>query len=39
MLDRTASVKLSALWGVDYMQICKFDDAWQIRHILWQSYP
>ena len=39
MLDATAAVKVTAAWGIDYMQIGKFDGKWQIRHILWQSHP
>ena len=39
VMDTTAVVKLSAVWGVDYMQLGKFDGRWQILHILWQSHP
>ncbi len=39
MLDATASVKLTAFWGIDYMQLGKFDGEWKIIHVLWQSHP
>jgi hypothetical protein len=37
--DRTALVKLTAVWGVDCMQLCLEDDVWRIRQVLWQSAP
>jgi hypothetical protein len=39
VLDQTASVKLGAEWGVDYMHLAKFDGKWLIINVLWQSYP
>lgn len=39
VLDVTASAKLSARWGVDYMQLAKAGDRWQIVQVLWQSHP
>lgn len=39
MLDRTAVVKLSAQWGVDYMLVTKTDGEWKTLKILWQPYP
>ena len=40
VLDRTASVKLTALWGSDYMLLAKQPDGrWLITHVLWQSPP
>ncbi|MEM7306379.1 MAG: nuclear transport factor 2 family protein [Planctomycetota bacterium] len=37
-LDKTAAVKLTAYWGVDYFQLVKDDDGkWKIRHVLWQT--
>jgi hypothetical protein len=38
-LDQTASVKLVAEWGVDYMHLAKFDGKWMIVHVLFQSPP
>jgi hypothetical protein len=39
LLDQTASVKLVAEWGVDYMHLAKFDGKWMIVNVLWQSSP
>ncbi len=39
ILDQTASVKLTAVWGVDYMHLAKYDGKWMIINILWQSPP
>jgi hypothetical protein len=39
VMDQTATARLSAWWGVDYMQLGKFDGKWKIVHIIWQSYP
>lgn len=39
VLDRTAVVKITASWGVDYMLLGKFGDRWLISQILWQSPP
>ena len=39
VLDQTASVKLTAHWGVDYMHLAKYDGKWMIINILWQSPP
>ena len=39
VLDRTASVKVTAVWGTDYMLLAKRDGTWKIRLILWQTPP
>lgn len=39
ILDKTASVKLIADWGIDYMHLAKYDDTWKIVNVLWQSHP
>ncbi len=40
VLDRTASAKLTAHWGIDYFHLAKFDDGtWKIINVLWQSPP
>ena len=39
VMDVTASAKLTAKWGIDYMQLIKRDGRWQIIHVLWQSQP
>jgi hypothetical protein len=35
--DRTASGKVEAVWGVDYMHLAKLDGEWKIMNIIWQS--
>ena len=37
--DRTASAKLTAYWGTDYLLLGKFGDAWMVTSVLWQSMP
>lgn len=37
--DQTASVKVTASWGIDYMHLAKFDGRWKIVNVLWQSLP
>jgi hypothetical protein len=39
VLDQTASAKVTASWGVDYLLLGKFDGRWMITHALWQSPP
>lgn len=39
LMDTTAVLKVSAAWGIDHMQVGKFDGKWQILNILWQSHP
>jgi len=39
VLDQTAVAKVTAAWGIDYMQLAKFDGRWKIVQILWQSHP
>jgi hypothetical protein len=39
LLDQTASAKLVADWGVDYLHLAKYDGRWQIVNVLWQSPP
>ncbi len=37
--DQTASAKLTAWWGIDYLHLAKFDGRWMITQVLWQSPP
>ncbi len=37
--DQTATAKVVAWWGTDYLQLAKYDDRWMILHVLWQSAP
>ncbi|MBL8227214.1 MAG: nuclear transport factor 2 family protein [Bryobacterales bacterium] len=39
VLDQTATAKVIADWGIDYMQLGKFNGQWKIVNILWQSHP
>jgi hypothetical protein len=39
VLDQTATVKLTAAWGTDYMHLAKFNGKWMIVNVLWQSHP
>jgi hypothetical protein len=39
VLDQTASAKLTALWGVDYFHLAKYDGKWKIVNVLWQAPP
>jgi len=39
VLDQTAVAKVTASWGVDYMLLGKYDGAWKVSQILWQSPP
>lgn len=39
ILDQTASVKVTAFWGIDYLLLAKFDGKWMITHVLWQTPP
>ena len=37
--DQTASAKLYAWWGTDYILLAKMNGKWMITHVLWQSAP
>jgi hypothetical protein len=39
VLDQTASVKVTAYWGIDYLLLARHDGKWMISHVLWQSPP
>lgn len=39
VLDQTAAAKLTAVWGVDYFQLAKYNGKWMIVNILWQTPP
>jgi putative lumazine-binding protein len=39
VLDQTASAKVTAMWGVDYCHLAKYDGRWKIVNILWQEPP
>jgi hypothetical protein len=37
--DKTATAKVTAVWGIDYMHLIKEDGKWYIVNVLWQSPP
>lgn len=37
--DQTASAKVIASWGIDYLHLAKYDGKWKIINVLWQSRP
>ncbi len=37
--DKTASAKLTAKWGIDFMHLSKVNGQWKIMNIMWQSPP
>ena len=39
VMDKTATAKLTAEWGVDHMHLAKIDGRWMIMNVLWQSIP
>lgn len=39
VMDQTAVAKITAQWGLDYMQLAKFDGHWKIVNIVWQTHP
>jgi hypothetical protein len=39
IMDKTASAKLEAKWGIDYFHLAKKDGDWIIINVLWQEYP
>jgi hypothetical protein len=39
VMDQTASAKVTAWWGMDYLHLAKYDGQWQIVHVLWQTAP
>ena len=39
VLDQTASAKVTAFWGIDYLHLAKYGGRWQIINIVWQAHP
>ena len=39
VLDQTATVKLEAWWGIDYLHLAKQAGKWMIMNVLWQTHP
>jgi hypothetical protein len=39
VLDKIASAKVEAKWGVDFFHLAKIDGKWMIINVLWQDPP
>ena len=39
VVNQTASGKVVAMWGIDYMHLAKHEGRWKILNILWQEPP
>lgn len=39
VLDKIASAKVEAKWGIDYFHLAKVNNSWTIINVLWQEYP
>lgn len=39
ILDKIASAKVEAKWGIDYFHLAKVAGTWTIINVLWQEYP
>jgi hypothetical protein len=39
VLDKTATAKVEAKWGIDYFHLGKINGKWTIVNVLWQEYP
>lgn len=37
--DQTASAKLTAVWGIDYLHLAKYEGKWKIVNVVWQTPP
>lgn len=37
--DKTATAKVTAVWGIDYLHLMKDKGRWMIVNVLWQSPP
>lgn len=39
VLDKIATAKVEAKWGIDYFHLAKIEGKWLIMNVLWQDYP
>lgn len=37
--DKIAVAKVTAVWGIDYLNLVNTDEGWKIINIVWQSKP
>lgn len=39
VMDQVAVAKLTALWGIDYLTLGKYEGKWMIQQVMWQTHP
>lgn len=39
VMDQTASARLVAEWGIDYLHLAKIEGRWLIMNVIWQTRP
>jgi len=39
VLDQTATAKVVAWWGTDFLHLAKIDGRWMITQVIWQTPP
>ena len=39
ILDKIATAKVEAKWGIDYFHLAKLNNKWTIINVLWQDHP
>ncbi|MGZ8545719.1 MAG: nuclear transport factor 2 family protein, partial [Flavisolibacter sp.] len=39
ILDKIATAKVEAKWGIDYFHLARLNGKWMIVNVLWQDYP
>jgi hypothetical protein len=39
VLDKIATAKVEALWGIDYFHLARVNGKWMIINVLWQDHP
>lgn len=39
VLDKIATAKATAVWGIDYFHLVKYEGGWKIVQVIWQSAP
>jgi hypothetical protein len=39
VLDKIATAKVEAKWGIDYFHLARINGNWTIINVLWQEYP
>jgi hypothetical protein len=39
VMEKIASAKVEANWGIDYFHLAKINGSWTIINVLWQGHP